>query len=108
VAARALFLMALEEAEQLNSIRSELVERATSREPITRIEANQALFLLDKIAAPAHAADPADEESWEERTRRLESYTEFDFFGPEFTWAAGEARDWMAQRAAEVEAADAP
>jgi hypothetical protein len=49
VTAQALFRMALEHKEQLTTIISELVERSAICEPITRIEANRALLLFDKI-----------------------------------------------------------
>jgi HEAT repeat protein len=100
VAARALFLIALNNPERLEELRAELTAHAAGREPIARIWANKTLAMLD-LAEWAHTA-AADAEQCEAIEWKLQKfapgpYSQYppSFFGEEFNWAAEEALDWL-------------
>jgi HEAT repeat protein len=112
VAARALFLITLDNPERLEELRAELTTYAASREPIARMWANKTLAMLE-LAEWAHIV-PKDSEERELIKHKLQEfapqfshtsynsyifYTSYQynpsFFGEEFDWAAREALDWL-------------
>ena len=111
VAARALFLKALQESNPDADIGEELLKLSDSVEPMERIWANKTLAMLD-LATQAHAAAELEGKEREEATNRLRtlcgwhdymsgcrshysSSEEINFFGQDFTWAVEEAVNWL-------------
>jgi ethanolamine ammonia-lyase large subunit len=99
VAGRALFLVALRDPSHQGAIRDELRSLADSREPHIRIAANQTLEMLG-VADLAHTA-ALDAEQRDEITNKLQRFTDINFFGEDFSWAAQEALDWLEQQGTE-------
>jgi HEAT repeat protein len=96
VAAHALFLVVLHDPERSQDIRGRLEELSTSHEPIARLWANITLQMLDLVDLAHTAADTPSQQ--EEITDQLSQFTQFDFFGEDFTWAAQEALNWLAEQ----------
>jgi HEAT repeat protein len=121
VAARALFLITLREPSRDTNIRKELQKLSNSPEPMERIWANKTLAMLD-LASQAHQAAELDDEQRKGVTDRLQNLCQWNdykrrcitthffreenlnFFGEEFTWAAGEAHNWMEKKTNEENA----
>jgi HEAT repeat protein len=96
VAVHALFLVVLGDPDRGQAIRHSLEGLSISHEPMARIWANITLQIL-KLADLAHtAADTPSQQ--EEITDQLSQFTQFDFFGEDFTWAAQEALNWLAEQ----------
>ncbi|MGB0385560.1 MAG: sister chromatid cohesion protein PDS5 [Ardenticatenaceae bacterium] len=121
VAARALFLIALQDPTRGQGIHGHLEELAKSPEPIERIWANKTLAMLE-VAPQAHEAAKLDGEPLEEAARRLQKLCEWDYrrrrcattgsshhetpyiFGEDFAWAVGEALNWLDEQTNEQQA----
>ena len=117
VAARALFLKALQEPSKGAEISQALQKLSNSKEPMERIWANKTLAMLN-LASEAHAAAELEGEQREEATKTLRTLCRWkewwpnvnlckpidtnpfdeeppNFSGKEFTWAVREAMTWL-------------
>gem|GEM_PF-1643685 len=95
IMARALFVRALRDPDQVTLIRQTLdSERYTrSQQPMVRLWSNQVLVILD-LADLVHDQSQTREQRAQLR-QSLQNYRSSQFFGPNYQWAIQRANTWI-------------